>query len=336
MKQLSPTISRLFCPLNKGFECLSFSLVDYRNNYFMSDNINKILEFYNGFENRNQLIQWMKDRPKGVANIHEVEGDKDIIVVIPTADINGKYAKECRNNIFKGLHIVFVESGRGDFYFNYAHNCNVGIKKAIEYNPKWIVVSNDDMVKIDDSYILRRNLLKLDNKIVKTVFTTQSSRHQYHSYKTGIGKRRKFLGYIGILIHYLIHKALRKFLIMNKLFVKFNVRWYLVPRSELLSRIFFKRVNRYIMTSSLSILSSVWCLQVNGNVFNECYINGVEDWELSISLTRDKNRYTFINYKIGDLIGGTLSTGSTRMFRDVVNLVYFDENVHTKNILLKL
>lgn len=123
---------------------------------------------------------------------------------------------------------------------------------------------------------------------------------------------------------------------MNKLFVKFNVRWYPVPRSELLSRIFFKRVNRYIMTSSLSILSSVWCLQVNGSVFNECYINGVEDWELSISLTRDKNRYTFINYKIGDLIGGTLSTGSTRMFRDVVNLVYFDENVHTKNILLKL
>ena len=45
----------------------------------------------------------MRERPKGVANIHEFEGDKDIIVVIPTADFNGKYAKECRENIFKGL-----------------------------------------------------------------------------------------------------------------------------------------------------------------------------------------------------------------------------------------
>ena len=35
----------------------------------------------------------MKERPKGIANIHEVEGNKDIIVVIPTADYNGKYAK---------------------------------------------------------------------------------------------------------------------------------------------------------------------------------------------------------------------------------------------------
>ena len=46
-----------------GFEYpIFFSLVDYRNNYFTSDDPNKIIEFYNGFENRDQLIQWMKDR----------------------------------------------------------------------------------------------------------------------------------------------------------------------------------------------------------------------------------------------------------------------------------
>ena len=87
---------------------LFFSLVDYRNNYFASDNPDKIIEFYNGFEDCDQLIQWMKERPKGVNTIYEVEGDKDIIVVIPTADFNGKYARECRENIFRGLHIVFV------------------------------------------------------------------------------------------------------------------------------------------------------------------------------------------------------------------------------------
>ncbi len=142
---------RLFYPMERDNVEMFFSLVDYRNNYFTSEDPNKIIEFYNGFENRDQLIQWMRERPKGVANVHEVEGDKDIIVVIPTADFNGKYARECRENIFKGLHMVFVESGgKGDFYFNYAHNCNVGIRKAMEYNPKWVVVSNDDMEKIDN------------------------------------------------------------------------------------------------------------------------------------------------------------------------------------------
>ena len=84
--------------------------MDYRNNYFTSNDPDKIIEFYNSFGNRDQLIQWMRERPKGIANIHEVDGDRDVIVVIPTADFNGRYAKECRENIFKGLHIIFVEN----------------------------------------------------------------------------------------------------------------------------------------------------------------------------------------------------------------------------------
>ena len=156
-------ISRLSFPLEFQYDELFFSLVDYRNNYFTSDEPYRIIEFYNGFENRDQLIRWMKERPRGIANIHEVEGDKDIIVVIPTADFNGKYAKECRDNIFKGLHIVFVESGgRGDFYFNSAHNINIGIKKALVYNPQWIVFSSDDMYKIDDISVLVSELKRLD------------------------------------------------------------------------------------------------------------------------------------------------------------------------------
>ena len=74
-----------------------------------------------------------------------------------------QYAKGCRESIFKGLHIIFVESGWGDFYFNYAHNCNLGIKKALEYDPNWIVISNDDMYKIDDVKILSEQLKRLSS-----------------------------------------------------------------------------------------------------------------------------------------------------------------------------
>ena len=50
----------------------------------------------------------MKKKPKGVLIVDEVEGDKEIIVIIPTADFDVKYAIECRDNIFKGLYIAFV------------------------------------------------------------------------------------------------------------------------------------------------------------------------------------------------------------------------------------
>ena len=173
-------ISRLHCPIEYSHEELFFSLVDYRNNYFTSDDPNKIIEFYNSFENRDQLIHWMKERPKGTANIHEVEGDKEIIVVIPTADFNGKYAMECRENIFRGLHMVFVESGgKEDFYFNYAHNCNVGIKKAMEYDPKWIVVSNDDMRMIDPPSVLRTEIMRHSENSEYVLFCSIES--SYHS-----------------------------------------------------------------------------------------------------------------------------------------------------------
>jgi len=324
-----------FCTLNKD-ERPFFTLVDYRNNYFTSNDPDKIIEFYNGFQNRDELMEWMRERPKGNCLIREVEGDKEIIVVIPTIDAGGKFAKNCEENIFKGLHIIFVESGYNNFYFNYAHNCNVGIRRALEYDPKWIIVSNDDMVKIDDVDKLRMSLLEFDNKVLKTIFTTQSSHHPYHSYKTGIGIKRKFLGNMGMIIYHFIHRRLREYLIKNRVMAPFKVQWTPTPRSEVLSKIFFKKVHRYIMTSDFCILSSKWCLQFDGNVFNETYINGVEDWELSILLTEDEKSYSFIDYKIGDLIGSTLSTDPARTLRDVANVVYFDDNVNEHKLSFRL
>ena len=71
--------NRLRCKFEKNNTVLFFSLVDYRNNLFTSNDPEKIIEFYNGFHNRDQLIQWMKERPKGASYIHEVEGPASYI-----------------------------------------------------------------------------------------------------------------------------------------------------------------------------------------------------------------------------------------------------------------
>ena len=298
------------CQLDYKKNQLFFSLVDYRNNYFTSNDPDKIIEFYHGFKNREQLIQWMKGRPKGIANIHEVDGDKDVIVVIPTADFNGNYAKECRENIFKGLHMVFVESGKvPDPYFNYAHNCNVGIKKAMEYNPRWIVVSNDDMYKIDDIGTLKLELNKIDNKEVSAVFTIPSI---YHSIPVKLAEPNFiFLTYMKIR-----NKENRK---RVHLWKKFNIH-LLLPSRGLIWSILFKKGIPCFSISDFGIFSSAFLkdfMQENDSLFDETFITATEDIDLSLKITLTRNDFKFINYKIGDFINGTLGSSFSKQLRDL-------------------
>jgi hypothetical protein len=292
-----------------------FSIADYRNNYFTSNDPNKIIEFYNGFENRDQLIQWMKERPKGVANFHEVDGDKDIIVVITTWDFNGKYAKECRENIFKGLHMVFVESGgRWDFYFNIAHNINVGIRKAMEYNPKWIVFSGDDMVKIDPAKVLKEKLMKLDATRYDVVFTNPS---EYHSSLEKISAPNQ----LHTFYYSITNRNYGRVLL--KMYKKFKIKYHLSAISGKFSML-FKKGYVYMEIQDFGIYSSCWISKTGGYVYDETFVNAAEDTDLSLKISMDKLRTVKIDYKIGDLIGSSLGTGVQRGLRSVAGITYLN------------
>ena len=310
--------SRQRCVLELYDHAIFFSLVCYRNNLFTSNEPEKIIEFYNGFDNRDQLIQWMKERPKGASYIHEVEGDKDIIVVIPTADFNGKYARTCREEIFKGLHMIFVESGENpDPYFNYAHNCNVGIKKAMEYNPKWVVVSNDDMATIDSVSKLIFRLGSIQDRSV--VFT--APRGKYHSYPTKVGKRShlKLLYYMtkgdrGLTLYKLESKIQKKFLSP-----------YTIENMSLYHRFFNRETVRFVNIGAFGILNSDFLKKRSCKLFDETYINGIEDADISLSIKKDRIDFGVVNFRIGDLVGSSLGSYSkNRQIRDFINQVYFN------------
>jgi hypothetical protein len=281
------------------------------------------MEFYNGFENRDQLIQWMKNRPKGVANIHEVEGDKEIIVVIPTADFNGKYAMGCRDNIFKGLHIVFVESGGiRDFYFNFAHNCNVGIKKAMEYNPKWIIVSNDDMHIFDGIDVVKRQLVKLDEGIVNQVFLKpQSDYYSVPMVISNITKVRNFM-------YFLLRGKWNKQRIFEK---KFDIKYVGLMKESLLHKYLYKKDKlqfiNFISFGIFSISEMRQTISRDGYVFDETFINNSEDGDLSIRLSLDNKKNFFINFKIVPKKGGTLGRGGPRIYRDIAGAVYLSKKM---------
>ena len=323
MQKLSPSYAnKLLCLIDTTKPDLFFSLVDYRNNYFTSDYPNKIIEFYNGFENRDQLIQWMKERPMGVANIHEIDGDKDIIVVITTADFKGKYAKECRENIFKGLHMVFVESGgREDFYFNYAHNCNVGTKKAMEYNPKWIVISNGDMYKMDDIDYMKEELDNADG-----VFLVKNEKVD----------PKAIIGEPGIRsIPWIVHAKRRWPFHKERLTIlsRFNSNYEFCTTTFL--KMIYKRVISYNHAGSFLVLDSYSVnryIKLHSNLYDEVFINSGEDIDLSLMLKGEAKEHFFENYNIGTIGSGTMSYGAQRGLRDILGFVYLDSKWNFKNL----
>jgi len=303
--------------------------MDYLNNLFMSNDPKDILRFYDYFEDRDQLIKWMKNRPKGNYKIVEFNNDEnDIIVVIPTMDINGKFAKTCRDEIFKGLHIIFVESGVGNYYFNFAYNVNAGIKKAMEYIPKWIIISNDDMYKIDDVEKLLQQLEKIDNNRFGICYAYPPTK--YYSATRYVSKPRK--------IRYLINIFLSKdkkipFIIKNKFKVK-----YLISGTGITDFFLYKKIFRYTDPISFGILSAKMVeelLHSDDFVYDPVFINCHEESDLAIRIHRSHWQICWVNYKIGFYIGASLGSGFKRTIRDTIGSVYFSykrENENIKNI----
>ena len=298
-----------------------FSLMEYRNNLFTSSDLEAIIRFYDSFQNKDDLVEWMKERPKGVANIQEVDGGKEIIMVIPTADFNGKYAKECRENIFKGLHMIFVESGgKEDFYFNYAHNINVGIRKAMEYNPKWIVVSNDDMAKVDEASVLVNELRKIHPNTADVVFTEPPGR--YHCARGSIVKMNIFY-IVGLLL-------IGKVGIMRaRLYSKFNIKYYPITEIVKIPKFMYKKVVDLTMVQSFFVISGNFCKKTSCCIFDETYANAMEDTEFSYKVVEERRKIGKIKFRISTTEGGSFGKNPSRILRETAGLVYFNK-LHPK------
>jgi len=319
-------IGRNRCSIEDLHEGLFISLVDYRNNLFLSNNESKILQFYGSFESVEQMIRWMKERPKGATYIHEVPGNKDVIIVIPTADFEGEYAKSCREDIFSGFHIIFVESGEvPDSYFNYAHNCNLGIRKAREYNPTWIVVSNDDKVKVMDPSVLLSELLKLDEENIDIAIPNNNE----VSYIC-----RKNLLVDRILTRF--HNLEKSTQIERRFLVKY--KWYGKEESifkRIIQKLFFKVLLKTELPGSFIIIRSTLCDNLGYDIFDETYQNGMEDLDLFMRFYTHSYGYSFIDYVIHDKGGSSLGRDKMRYkFRGILNRSYF--NFKNSDLLSKL
>ena len=297
--------------------------VDELNRLYNSRDPNDIIKFYDNFNTPEELIEWSRNRPHGRAKIYTVRGDTDIVVVIPTADRHGEYAKNCENEIFKGQQIVFVESGgRGDPYFNYARNCNIGLKYALRYKPKWVILSNDDVYKIDDFLDLSEKLKILSPAALDSVFISAEP-DNYHSFLLKVVKRNALSKFINK-----IFKLNPRY--SEKLLDKFGVKYVTISNRIGLKKRILRPLLRFIEyplptiktinIGDFGIFSSKF---LKTKKFDEVFINDYEDVDLSLQI----KKYCKIKFRLGSKRGTILGQNEKRNLMDVISNVYFNYKI---------
>ena len=279
-------------------------------------------EFYSRFNNNMELIKWMRSRPRAPIKIYESDGSEEICVLIPTASHNNVYSKTAKK-IYKGFKIVFVESHGA--YFNLAKSVNYGLSYILKkYKPDWIVLSNDDVYKIDKLEVLKKELAALDENKVDAAFRAVGKQHgELYGYFV---RPNPLLSKIYALIQ--PDPERRRYL---SLLEKFKINYLASNRLSgygfLFDLVFRDKIKVY-GESRFAAFSRKFVEGMRGKIFDETYINGFEDCDLCLRITHKYN-YRFINFRLGCYNGKSLGVGTIRMLRDIANLTYFNYRIAT-------
>jgi hypothetical protein len=207
----------------------------------------------------------------------------------------------------------------------------------MEYNPKWIIVSNDDMYKIDEVERLQERLNKLNNLSVDTVFTIPG---RYHSTPSILGIPKNIF-FQTMKISSRFSKNANITYTTLKILRRFNDVIY-IPRNnfktnvinKFLNSIFLRPVKHFVNSLSFGIFSSEFIKVCEGELFDEVYINESEDTDLSFRLSNSSRKSVTIDFKIGEYVGSTLGNGLVRRLRTVPGFSYFSYKVEKGKIYL--
>jgi len=200
----------------------------------------------------------------------------------------------------------------------------MGIKFAINYRPKWVILSNDDMYEIGPIDTLRISLKKIDEKSIDVVFTRPSKYHLIPVFFNESTLLRR--------AYFILFKYRRQHLRIEK---KFKAKFFYSPRFGY-GRYFFKHNNPHISVADFRILSSRFLYEKDYKLFDEAHIHGGEDVDLSLSLLGNK-KHCFIDYRMGDYMGPTLGNDINRSLRDIAGYIYLnykiENNVFTNMVV---
>ncbi len=284
------------------------------NEEFVSPDARQVARFYEHFRSREELFDWMRHRPASAPQLREIPGNRDVVVVVPTADFSGPMAAHCRDFVFRGLHLIFVESPtRPDPFFNYSSYYNAGIRRALERGARWVVISGDDVLGVDAPEKLLDGLARTDPTRFDSVFTRPSG--YYHSVESQLGRERWTRR-----LAFSTSSGRRAALALER---RFFVTLH-SPRARGLDTLFFRPGYRYWSMASFGIFSPTYLAPLDppfDPVFGSA---GSEDIELCLRVNRRPERIAFVDYRISERVGGTAGKSDARRLREVAGKAYLN------------
>lgn len=318
---------------------------------FLSSRPRDIFNFYRQFETLEQLFGWMKDRPAAPMRIVEEEPrnelTQDLVVVIPTTNTEGPESDNCRKNVFRGLRIIYVESGGP--HFNVCRSVNQGVRRALRYNPQWIVISADDVVHADSPERLVGELSGREPEGYDALYAHPPA--FYHSYPGTFGRESRLGQLFRSLAQYRNvdgYRVLSRFGAHSWLHIPDYHALFDNPesgytegteRSRPLILPGILRMYRHLMHQrfslveirSFAILSGCFASEVDGMIFDETYGNSAGDIDLSVRLAK-RNRLGHVRYRVKFLIGHSLGIDRARKLRDFAGDMLLDYKLKNGSI----
>jgi hypothetical protein len=120
---------------------------------FSSNDPRAVLRFFDEIRDPSDFLQFSNSRPRARIAIHKINFDKlvghpDLIVVVPTANIESQLVQNLARQLSPLPMVVVESSGK---FFNFSVSMNLGISVALQYGPEHVMISNDDVIPVSSA-----------------------------------------------------------------------------------------------------------------------------------------------------------------------------------------
>jgi hypothetical protein len=301
-------------------------------NLWSSNNLYDICKFYTLNPSIENLVHFSQGRPSASMRIKKIRFDesKEIIAVVPTASLQQEINKRV-SEMLRPIPVIFVESSGQ--YFNYARSMNRGLVEGINSGAKWIIISNNDVFGIQRFPDFLQHLRSdQEEHIIVPKSRYVPKKNVWITIKFAIIPKPRSLGTILSYIRTAYNSNGFSFS-RERILGVYHPKKSLVfqaPRPRPLS--WWPHLPEEILAQTCKWFYNIgdFCAipasELTDSRFDETFINGAEDLDLSVRLAQKKS-FKAVDFVIGRYQGTSLSANKqlalARNLRDILNELYF-------------
>jgi len=298
--------------------------------------LSNYVDFYDSFNSVSELMEFFYSRKRPSVNTLFTPSDNksSITAVIPTKSVQDLPFKELPRKLSK-INVLWVESS-GPF-FNFSYAMNIGIRKALEMGSEFIMLTNDDILPMDDisniDIIVKRKKEKYDILIpqiynsnllispVQSIYRQSSiTAHYLKGNHKPKGDEIDKVMYIRMLVQNL--RIYSNPYIMKYIILRENDP-VLAGQSSILIRkvkeFALRGVNKLLIKiNNVQPISIVKSSLLESENFDESFVNGGEDVDLSIRLSLRGARVGYLDERFHHYGGNSLGTNIERILKNTI------------------